>query len=496
MKKKLVSCLLAVMMLFTMAGAFADPFEPLERNNALHKFLNETDMKTKDLALQLELGNQVADLVFHVEGNSLHMVTRMNGIALRHAQMNPTALYMASGSEVAMLRYETLAAFQQDLMKEAEAQLTQAIQSIPANQLPTEAELRAAAARQAVLETAAATQEQTDAITIGTAAIAFAEHFRPESILDVKENDGSVEFSLRSDAYADALANAIDGLMANESLGRLIDRQAAKTGSKTFAEIQKSWAEDREATLRAIRTIQSTDKIEEDGHWTSSFQIGAEKEGDQALICSADTWVNEELNAAEMTFTLGITGEDPVMTYDIVVTPNYFWEKMNVEQAYTEMSFDLEDGRINSGKIDVHRNNMDAVQLSFGPDYLNMRGPKGGISSSIRETWTGKTRYELVFENAEGVSASLIIDFYEDDDSLICEMKTSESDQSLKYRISRIDRVEVNDLSASEKITEITGETLKTEMEALLKLVFPAKAPEAAAETAEAAPEEAAETGK
>lgn len=107
MMKKLVSCLLAVMMLFTMAGAFADPFVPLERNNALHKFLNETDLKTKDFALQLELGNQVADLVFHVEGNSLHMVTRMNGIVLRHAQMNPTALYMASGSEVAMLRYET-----------------------------------------------------------------------------------------------------------------------------------------------------------------------------------------------------------------------------------------------------------------------------------------------------------------------------------------------------------------------------------------------------
>ena len=48
----------------------------------------------------------------------------------------------------------------------------------------------------------------------------------------------------------------------------------------------------------------------------------------------------------------------------------------------------------------------------------------------------------------------------------------------------------------ADAIYRFTGETLKTEMEALLKLVFPAKAPEAAAETAEAAPEEAAETGK
>ena len=507
MKKRLISCLLAVMMVFVMANAFADPFTPNDWN-ALEKFMKETNLQNKDLALQLQLGDQVADIVFRAEGTTLHLVSRINGTELRHVQLTPAAMYVGSGSETAMLRYDTLTTFQQDLMKDMEALLTQAIQSIPANQIPTEAELRAAAARQAVLETAAATQEQTDAITIGTAAIAFAEHFRPESILDVKENAGSVEFTLRSDAYADALANAIDGLMANESLGKLIDRQAAANGGKTFVEIQKSWAENREATLQAIRTIKSSDKIEENGHWTSTFQIGAEKEGDQALTCTGDTWFNEDLNAAEITFSLGMTGQDPIMAYDILVTPNYLWEKItNSEQNSGELSFNLEDGVIRSGKIAIYVNGNEERMLSFGPDYLYMRGPTGGISTSVRETWTGKTRYELVVENAEGASASLIMDLYEEDDSLICELKTSESEESLQYKISRIDKVEISDLSASEKITEITGEMLKTEMEAMLKLLLPAKAGDAGTEAApeepaeaaaatEAAPEEAAEAQK
>ena len=58
--KKLLSCLLAAAMLFTMASAIAEPFEPIERNNALVKFLNETDTKTKDIALQLQVGDDVA----------------------------------------------------------------------------------------------------------------------------------------------------------------------------------------------------------------------------------------------------------------------------------------------------------------------------------------------------------------------------------------------------------------------------------------------------
>ena len=42
------------------------------------------------------------------------------------------------------------------------------------------------------------------------------------------------------------------------------------------------------------------------------------------------------------------------------------------------------------------------------------------------------------------------------------------------YRISRIDKVDIEDLSASEKITEITADEIYNELGELLKLAAPA----------------------
>ena len=99
-----------------------------------------------------------------------------------------------------------------------------------------------------------------------------------------------------------------------------------------------------------------------------------------------------------------------------------------------------------------------------------MKTSKGGISTSVRETWTGKTRYELVAETADGKESSVTVDFYEDEDSLVGELFTSESDQSAVFKISRIDKINIEDLSASEKINEITVEKIHDELKGLLKL--------------------------
>ena len=99
-----------------------------------------------------------------------------------------------------------------------------------------------------------------------------------------------------------------------------------------------------------------------------------------------------------------------------------------------------------------------------------MKTSKGGISTSVRETWTGKLRYELVAETAEGNESSITVDFYQDGDSLVGEMFTSESDQSAAFKISRIDKINIEDLSASENINEITVEKINAELEGLMKL--------------------------
>ena len=486
--RKLISCLLAVVMVFTMVSAFAEPVEPIQReDNVVIKFLKETDAKTKDIALQLQSGDQVADLVLHVDGDNLHLLARENGNEAGHLQLTTKGLYVELNGAVTKLDYATLVTFLQGLIKDVDDAVTEAVDSIPAEQLPTEAELQQAVQQAAAVAAVASAQAQADAATLLSASATFASKFKPEYILDVKETDSGVEINLRGDAFASALADAVDDLMMDPALAKLVDRQAALTGSKSFAECQKDWLTWREATLQAVRTIQSSDSLDEDGHWRSHFQIGEEvedAENNEVLVCDMDTWVSDEDTEAEMVFTLGLKDAEPLVKYEMAVNPYYFWQKQTAPDAVTEMRYDLDDDGIKGGIVKVAVADQDELNAEFGRDYLYMRGSKGGIFTSVRETWTGKIRYELFAETAEGQESSVTVDFYEDDDSLVCELRTNESDDSLIFRMSRIDKIEMKDLSAAENTTEITVDMIKTElgnflMQVLQQATKAVEAPEA-----------------
>jgi len=496
MKKFLATLTTAAMLAALPMTAFAeDPFEELEKTDVLARFLKETDLEKKDIALQLQQGENQAELVLGGAKDAFHMIARENGTELSHVLVTPTAMYIGSEGKVTMLQYATVTTLLQDLIKEIDARITQAVNSIPENQLPTEAEIRDAANKAAVLESLAASQAQADAATLLSAASAFAGKLKPEYILDVKETDESVEVSLRSDAYASALGEAMDSLMSNRALAELVDRKAAANGGQTFAAFQQNWLVNREAALEAIRTVESTEKIEENGHLTSHFQIGDETADEKILVCDTDAWIDVDYDTAEMTITLGFKDEDPLLVYESAVDPDQFREKLTADNSRAEINLEYEDGFVNSGKINLVVEDQQELQADFGPDYLYMKGPKGGISTSVRETWTGKIRHELVAETAEGQSASLIVDYYEDDDSLVCEMKVNDSDQPLVFRVSRIDKVAAEDLSAAANIEEITTDAVMPELIRILDVVLPAQpaAPEAPAEeaAAEATAEEA-----
>ena len=474
--RRLLSCLLAAVMLLTMTSAFAEPFAPIERDNALLKFLKETDTNAKDLALQIQSGDQVADLVIRAEGGQLHLVARENETQVGHLQLTPEAIFVAANGTVTQLKYATLTAILQDLLKEVDARITEAINSIPQQAVPSEAELAAAAAKAQVLASMAAAQQQADAATLFSAGMNFASKFKAANILDVKEEEDSLEISPRSEAFAAALADAIDDLMLDPALAELVDRKAAATGGKTFASIQKDWIVNREATLEAIRTIQSTDLIE-DGHWKSHFQIGEkteEEKDNEVLVCDVDTWINDDADAAEMVLNLGFQDADPLMVYEMAVNPSRFWEKVTAQNSEAEIRYDIDEGRLSGGFVKAVVEGNEELYAEFSPDYMYMKGANGGFFSSVRETWTGKIRYELVAETAQGAEASMTVDFYEDGDSLVCELRTGESDQSLMFKLSRIDRIDIEDLSAAENV-ELTEETLKAEFENILKTVLPAQ---------------------
>jgi hypothetical protein len=255
-------------------------------------------------------------------------------------------------------------------------------------------------------------------------------------------------------------------------MAELVDRMAALTGSKEFAAYQKQWAKYREATLKAIRSIESTSLIEDNGHVRSHFQIGEEGSALKILECDTDSWINAETGEAEITAALRFKDEDPFLVYELAVNQSSYREKVTSGNSMAEVRLDFDNEQINSGSIVAVVEGNEELKAGFGPDYMFMQGPKGGISTTVRETWTGKTRYELIAETADGQEATVTVDFYQEDDSLVCELYTSESEESAIFRISRIDKVNIEDLSASENINEITAEQITAVLKGLLKVIL------------------------
>lgn len=472
--KKLISCLLVVVMLFTAACAFAESsgMGRFGKSNALTKFLKETDTQTKDLALQVQSGDQVADLVVRADGDNYHFVTRNNNAIEGHVQLNPTGIYLDTGDSVTLLRYATVSSVMEEIANKVDAMLEEAVKNAPKEKAPSKEQVKKALKKLAVLAAAVEAQEEADAATLSAAALSFADKFKPEYILDVKQDAGSVQISLRSEAYATALAEAMDELMLNPDLVELVDRRAALTGGKTFAAYQKSWIASREATLEAIRSIQSSDTIGENGHWVSHFQIGEDASETKVLVYDTDAWIDAENGNAEIIAALGFKDEDPFLVYELAVDQYSYHEKLSSGDSNTDVQVYFENNQINSGKVTTVIEGQEWMRVEAAPDYLYMKGPKGAISTSVRETWTGKTRYELVVETAEGEEASVYVDFYEDGDSLVCELSSDKADQSAMFKVSRIDKLALDDLSASGNINEITTDQVKAGLKELLKKAY------------------------
>lgn len=472
--KKLVSCLLVVMMLFAATTAFAWPSGEgrFGSSDIVSRFVKETDTQTKDIALQAQAGNQTADLVIRIDGKNLHLVSRNNGVEDSHVQLNPTGIYVGSAGSVSLLRYATVTTVMQNIVNGVDALLEQAMKSIPEEELPSKTEIKNALKKLSIVASAVEAQEQADAATLSSAAVAFADKFKPEYILDVKGDEGSVEINLRSDAFATALAEAMDELMVNPALAELVDRNAALSGDATFADAQQAWLANREATLEAIRSTASTVTMDENGHFTYHFQIGEAESATKIMVFDADAWIDVENGALQTTSALGFENESPLMVYELTLNRYAYQEKLTSGESLVEASAEFEEGLINGGKISVVIEGNEELWADFGPDYLYMKGPKGGISTTVRETLTGKIRYELVAETIDGKEESVIVDFYQEDDSLICELNASGSEQPAFFKLSRIDKVNIDDLSAANNIDEITVDKVNAELENILKKVI------------------------
>lgn len=469
--KKIISCLLVVMMLFTVAAVSAEEAEQEadESRKILEKFLDETDLQKKDLALQVQSGDQTADLIIRFDRETLHLVSRENGKESSHIQVNPTGVYIGSNGNVVLLRFATMTALIQDIVNTVDSMLEEIAKSIPAEALPTQAEIQSAFRKLAVLTAAAQERELADATTLASAAAAFADKFEPDEIIEVKEEESSVQISLRSEAFANALAEALDEMMINPALAELVDRQAAASGGKTFAEYQKEWAENREDVLASVRSIKDTEVIGEDGHLVSHFQIGEEGSAEKILVFDVDTWIDIEGDEAEIQASMGFKDEDPILVQELAIGPDSYSQKLSAGESFAEVRATFEEDRMTRGDVLAMIEGKEEMRTIFSPDYLYVKGPKGSLTASARETWTGKTRFELEVESAEGTISTIIVDFYEENDSLVCELHSSDSEDAAKFSISRIDKTDIDDLSASENIIEITVEKIKEEMENLLK---------------------------
>jgi hypothetical protein len=455
--KKYISCLLVVMMLASITVAFAESpaEESIDDADIIGRFLSETDMKTQAISMQYQFGDEATDLVICTDGSNTHLIRRDNGVEKNHVQLNPEGIYLSAGGEVTLLRYATVAAATNSIEEDVNAMIEQFLQGIPKEQLPSSAEIQDAFNKLAKMAADVKTQQQGDVAAMTSAALSFVSKFKPEYILDVKSDDSSVEVSLRSEAYASALAEAVDEMMSNPALAYMVNRSAPAYVGASFAEIQKEWITNREDILEAIRSTQSTEYIDEDGHYVSHFQIGEEKSGENVLMYDTDAWIDAEENTLEITAAIRFKDEDPIMMHELEVTPDYYGERMSSGTSSSEVQMYLEENRLSGAQVLTVIEGDEELRAYFEPDYTFIRGPEGAVSITEHETWTGKYRVETVIESADGEEARIVNDFYQDDDnSLVWEMYSTGDDDPAVFRLSRINKGNVEDLSASKNITE------------------------------------------
>ena len=471
--KKLISCLLVVMILLTVVSAFADN---VEQNNVLTKFVEETNKETQDVALQLQSGDNVSDLVIRGDGTTVHFVARDNGKETAHVQVNPTGLYLSSNGEVTMMSFATMTTILKDIANGVSSLLEAAIESLPEEEGSSRAEVNYALEQLSIVYADVVEQEQADAATLSAAAMSFGDKFKPEYILDVKEDGGSVEISLRSEAFAIALTEAVDELMMNQELAAIVDREA-ESEDESFAAYQMAWLENRDAIMETLSSLDASQMIE-DGHFVANYQFGEEFDEEfgeedsesKILVAQTEAWFDSENGEeAEIIYVLGFKDEDPFLVHETEVYPTYYHEKLSSGDSKTEVWVEYENNEAKNGKIVTVIEGEEYMKVDFGPDYFYMKGPKGGISTSVRETWTGKTRYEIVAENEKGEESSVTIDFYEDwNGNLVCELNSSDNNESAKYMVSRIDKLNIEDLSAAKNLNEITVNSINAELDKLL----------------------------
>ena len=168
--KKLISCLLVVMILLTAVSAFADS---VEQNNVLTKFVEETNKETQDIALQVHSEGNVSDLVIRGEGTTVHFVARENGKETAHVQVNPTGVYVSSNGEVTMMSFATMTTILQDISNAVSSMLESVIESLPEEESVSREEVNAVLEQLGIVLEDEAEQEQADAAVLSSAAMSF-----------------------------------------------------------------------------------------------------------------------------------------------------------------------------------------------------------------------------------------------------------------------------------------------------------------------------------
>lgn len=133
--KKLISCILVAMMLFAVAGAFAEGagLGRFGHSDILTRFVKATDPQTKDIALQIESGDKAADLVIRVDRDNLHLVSRNDAVETSHIQLTPTGIYVGIDGITTLLRYATVTAFMEEIVKELDEVLDEAVKDLAAD---------------------------------------------------------------------------------------------------------------------------------------------------------------------------------------------------------------------------------------------------------------------------------------------------------------------------------------------------------------------------
>ena len=412
--KKIVTVLVAVMMLLNLSFAMAE--ETFEDN--LAAFLNTLNVENGDVLLALEAGGQTFNVRTGKDDAGVHAALSMGENAMGEAMLTADTAYVSAMGQGMKLQYQTLQNLAQSMLKNVFGEV-----NISPDQINADLQMLANKLAAQVLPLMQA--------------------------LTTEEVENGVKYSVNSEAFAEGLTGAVDGLLGDEEVAACIDRYAgflrAADVEVSADGLKEAWAAKKDALKQNLSQSVMSLTVKNDATYAAEVLLPSQEK--KVAILSNGSMAE----GLESMTTVGYEGEEPEMTMAITINNEEIVYDVKMAEVTVYEKMVLSDSGLKTLDYVISENGETAVEAHYADGKFTMTTPDASITGEITSKEAKKLVATLTAEqNGETQVMTLTVEIL--DQALAC---TLDAGAQILMNLSMTEKGAWTDLSQAEGLVEI-----------------------------------------